>query len=484
MYLEHFGLHEAPFSITPHTEFFFSGARRGAMLQALIYAVTHDEGIVKVSGEVGSGKTMLCRMLLDQLPENVETVYLATPSLSRDDILHAIADELKIELPAGREHQKLRTLQDRLLDLYASGRRVVVVIDEAHAMPAETLEEIRLLSNLESSRHKLLHIVLFGQPELDARLAQNDMRQLTDRITHHFALTPLTRSEVGDYVMYRLRTAGYRGPDLITPRAIGLISQASHGLTRRINILADKALLAAFSEGKYQVDARQARVAIQDARLPQASAGKPWRLIVAGLAVTVLAATAATAWLIWGAQDTPLPDARPATNEAPSPASAPALSEPKPAEPPPAESPPTEPRAAETRPPEDIQASVPAPEEAMAPQPGPSSNLGTGPEPTLDERIAATMQWLQRTPDTHFVIQMLNTGAERRVEVQSLVGALIARLDPVQVRVYRSNLSGSDRIGIIYGDFPSREAAQDELARLIGTIPAKAPYVRSVGKLK
>ena len=140
MYLEHFGLRETPFSITPHTEFFFAGANRGNTLEALIYAITHDEGIVKVSGEVGSGKTMLCRMLLEKLPKHVETVYLATPSLSREDILHAIADELKIELPALRTHQMMRALQEHLLEIYASGRQVVVMIDEAHAMPAETLE--------------------------------------------------------------------------------------------------------------------------------------------------------------------------------------------------------------------------------------------------------------------------------------------------------------------------------------------------------
>ena len=164
MYLEHFGLRESPFRITPHTEFFFTGANRGATLEALIYAITHDEGIVKVSGEVGSGKTMLCRMLLERLPEDVDTVYLANPSLSREEILYAIADDLKLSMPEGRMHAIVRTLQEHLVDIYAAGRKVVIMIDEAHAMPPETLEEIRLLSNLETNRHKLVHIVLFGQP--------------------------------------------------------------------------------------------------------------------------------------------------------------------------------------------------------------------------------------------------------------------------------------------------------------------------------
>ena len=198
MYLSHFGLNEAPFRITPHTEFFFAGANRGATLEALLYAITHDEGIVKVTGEVGSGKTMLCRVLVERLPKNVETIYLANPSLSRDEILHAIADDLQLDSRGERRDVLLRSLQERLIKLYAAGRRVVVLIDEAHAMPIETLEEIRLLSNLESNRHKLLQIVLFGQPELDEHLALPNMRQLNERITHSFKLEPLVRSDVDE----------------------------------------------------------------------------------------------------------------------------------------------------------------------------------------------------------------------------------------------------------------------------------------------
>ena len=153
LYLEHFGLAEPPFRITPHTDFFFDGADRGATLEALIYAILHDEGIVKVSGEVGSGKTMLCRVLVERLPAHVETIYLATPSLGRDEILHAIADDLDLKLPAERTAVALREMQEHLIRLYAAGRRVVVLVDEAHVMPDETLEQVRLLSNLESNRH-------------------------------------------------------------------------------------------------------------------------------------------------------------------------------------------------------------------------------------------------------------------------------------------------------------------------------------------
>ena len=161
-----------------------------------------------------------------------------------------------------------------MLAIYAAGNQVVVMVDEAHAMPPDTLEEIRLLSNLESNRHKLLHIVLFGQPELDEHLAQKSMRQLKERITHNFALEPLRRSDVGGYLMFRMRAAGYHGPDLFTPSAIQLISSASEGLTRRINILADKALLSAFSENKHQIDSKQINAAIRDAQFNPMNTGK------------------------------------------------------------------------------------------------------------------------------------------------------------------------------------------------------------------
>ena len=419
IYLEYFGLNEAPFGITPHTDFFYTGARRGATLEALIHAITQEEGIVKVSGEVGSGKTMLCRMLLERLPAFGETVYLAMPSLSCDDVLQVIAGELAIELPGSRTYLSMNALQQRLLEIYASGRRVMVLIDEAHAMPTETLEGIRLLSNLESSRHKLLHLVLFGQPELDERLGERNMRPLKDRITHDFVLEPLRGSDVGDYLRFRLRAAGYRGPDLFTPRAVRLLTKASQGLSRRINVLADKSLLAAFSEGKHQVDSRQARAAIRDARFSQT--GETRGRLAAAVGVAIVGATLLGGWI--GMERF-------------------------------------------------TASSVPAATNALHPA------------PTLGERIAATDEWLKNTPDTHYFIQFLSTGANHLSDVQLLVDELTARLDPRQIRVYRSRLSGSDRLGVIYGDFSSRAEAEARLAQLSGITPAGTPYVRAVSKLK
>jgi MSHA biogenesis protein MshM len=286
MYLSHFGLSEPPFRITPHTDFFFDGANRGVTLEALLYAITHDEGIVKVSGEVGSGKTMLCRVLMERLPLEVETIYLANPSLSREEILYAIADELRLELSAERAGRLLRELQDQLVSIFAKGKRVVVLIDEAHAMPKETLEEIRLLSNLESGHHKLLQIVLFGQPELDELLGSNDMRQLKERITHSFRLEPFVTGDIEAYIDFRMRAAGYRGPRVFTGRAVRMIAGASQGLTRRVNILADKALLSAFARNTHGVTDKEARAAIRDSDFYKPQAGlKGFRLAAATLVI-------------------------------------------------------------------------------------------------------------------------------------------------------------------------------------------------------
>jgi MSHA biogenesis protein MshM len=286
MYLDHFGLDEPPFRITPHTDFFFDGADRGTTLEGLLYAIQYEEGIVKVSGEVGSGKTMLCRVLMERLPENVETIYLANPSFTRDEILLAIADDLKLEANGESARVLMRELQEHLIASHASGRRVVILIDEAHAMPEDSLEQVRLLSNLETSRHKLLQIVLFGQPELDQMLAASSLRQLRDRITHSFRMRPLTEEEVSRYVTFRLRAAGYRGPDLFTRKAIALLTRASEGLTRRINILADKALLSAFAADTHAVDEKHVQRAVADAELPPiAKTKRPLAYIAVALAI-------------------------------------------------------------------------------------------------------------------------------------------------------------------------------------------------------
>lgn len=265
MYYAHFGLTEAPFKITPNTDFFFAGGSRGEVLEALVFSIAQGEGIVKVTGEVGSGKTMLCRMLEDRLPDNVETVYLANPSVSPEEILHAIAAELQLDISLTASRlEVMQRLQQHLLERHEAGQRVVVFVEEAQSMRVEALEEMRFLSNLETRHDKLLQLVLFGQPELDQNLARQHIRQLRERITQSFALRPLNAKEIHAYIDYRLRAAGYHGPELFNARAARMIARASKGLTRRVNIIADKSLLAAYGDGTHTVTPRHIRAAIRD----------------------------------------------------------------------------------------------------------------------------------------------------------------------------------------------------------------------------
>ncbi len=265
MYYEYFGLKQPPFKITPDPSLFFPGGDRGAILDALIYAIVSGEGIVKLVGEVGSGKTTLCRMLEKELPDNVEIVYLANPSLSPDNILHAIAFELKLKVqPDDSRLKVMNSLQNYLLEQHAENKQVVVFVEEAQSMPIATLEEIRLLSNLETAQNKLLQIVIFGQPELDVMISKPEIRQLKERITYSFYLSPFKPHEVKDYINSRLRACGYRSVELFSDKAIKTISKYSNGLLRRINILSDKALLASYADNQSTVSVKHVKLAARE----------------------------------------------------------------------------------------------------------------------------------------------------------------------------------------------------------------------------
>jgi type II secretory pathway predicted ATPase ExeA len=460
LYLEHFGLREPPFRITPHTDFFFSGANRGPTLDALIYAITQDEGIVKVTGEVGSGKTMLCRMLLERLPENVETLYLANPSLSRQEILGAIADELGIPTDGKATHSLTRALQDALIERYAAGKRVVVLIDEAHAMPAESLEEIRLLSNLESKATKLLQIALFAQPELDERLAANDMRQLRERITQHFNLAPLKQEDVASYIEFRLRAAGYHGPNPFTAAAVKLIADISEGLSRRINILADKALLAAYSNSSHQVDTAEIRTAAQDARFAplQQKAKFNAQPLLWGIAGCALVAIMLALAFNLGSRS--------------------------------GNSSPAEPQIKAAVPPEAPNSKAAPPARTLQPKLAPlTQSVTESPESIrfgqlTRQHFALYEQWIEGTPRQHYFIQLLATDASHTGEVEGFLARAAQLLDPAELRAYRSSLSGRDRVGVIYGDYASRETAVAAMQTLPESIKAAQPFPRQVSRLR
>jgi MSHA biogenesis protein MshM len=444
LYLEHFGLREPPFRITPHTDFFFEGADRGATLEALLYAIQHEEGIVKVVGEVGSGKTLLCRVLIERLPQHVETIYLANPSFTRDEILYAVAEELKIEFSRERATSALRALQDRLIASYAEGRRTVILIDEAHAMPEETLEQVRLLSNIETSRHKLLQIVLFGQPELEEVLGLPSLRQLKDRITHSFRMPPLSQAEAANYLSFRMRAAGYRGPDVFAPEAVAMIARAASGLSRRINILADKSLLSAFSQGAHAVAAKQARAAIADSEFAPAWRARRPIAAYAAIGAAGLALGLGAAWLLQSRQHAALAAA--STAAAPPAARQPAAPQPAAA----AVAPPSEP------PPPLLQ------REKLARLAG----YNAGRYPLLIARLAATRERIETEPDEHYSIELYITDNSDPARVERF---LMRARDLVPIdEVFVLPVADGDRFRIwaLYGVFPDRATAQQSAGRL------------------
>ena len=298
MYLKHFGLDRPPFKITPDTSLFYEGGNRGAILIALGYAILQGEGIIKVVGEVGSGKTMLCRMLEIKLPDTVDIVYIANPSLSPDNILHVIASELRLDVEDKADKLRvMQVLQTYLLKKHAEGQQVVIFIEEAQGMPLATLEEIRLLSNLETEQNKLLQMVLFGQPELDINLGKPEIRQLKERIVHHFELEMFDKSNIQSYLNFRMRAAGYRGPDLFTNQLANVIARYSKGLTRRINIIADKALLSAYSENSNIIKKNHIKVAAEDSQIKVFNIGNIYKSVAASvLAISFMAA----GWLLSG----------------------------------------------------------------------------------------------------------------------------------------------------------------------------------------
>ncbi len=266
LYLQHFGLQTSPFRLTPAIDCFFDGGERGELLNAVAYALLHGDGIVAITGEVGTGKTTLSRVLMKRGARCLKFIYIANPSIDRQELHLAVAQELGLR-DAVPGPGLLRAVQHRLIGLHARGRQAVLLVDEAHEMPRETLQELRLLSNLETSVQKLLQVVLVGQPELDTVLLQPALRPLRERIAHRFVMPVLDDRLARQYLAFRLRRAG-GSPLLFTPAAITLMTERTGGLARRMNILADKCLLAAFAEPADQVDVRHVHAALADVAFP------------------------------------------------------------------------------------------------------------------------------------------------------------------------------------------------------------------------
>jgi len=265
-YLAHFGLREPPFGITPDTSFFYPCRSSQQALNTVLVALENGEGFIKIIGEVGTGKTMLCRKLLATLDDaQWVSAYIPNPNLEPRALYFAVAEELGLGLDPGLDQYRLlRGITRSLLDLARSRRRVVLCMDESQAMPLDTLEALRLLTNLETEKRKLLQVVLFGQPELDCKLAAESVRQLRQRITFQHDLQTLDEEEVGSYFTHRMRTAGYAGPALLTRLARHALYKASRGVPRLINILSHKALFALYGEDGTRLERRNIRAAVLD----------------------------------------------------------------------------------------------------------------------------------------------------------------------------------------------------------------------------
>lgn len=267
MYLTHFGFKELPFTLTPNLHFYCNLEPYSQAFNLVMLSLQNGEGFLKITGEVGTGKTLLCRKILDNLEPHFVSAYLPNPNLDGFNLQKAIAHELEVQLPDNLDQHTLQTLLvEKIFDLNRNGKKIVVIIDEAQILSDEALESLRLLSNLETETTKLLYIILVGQTELDQRLQQKKLRQLNQRIAFSAALPTLSYQEMSNYLSYRLITAGYKNQlqNLFSMRTLKLLHKASKGTPRLINILCHKALLLAYGYNKNQVNTKIMRIAVQD----------------------------------------------------------------------------------------------------------------------------------------------------------------------------------------------------------------------------
>jgi len=316
MYLQHFGLRETPFSLTPDTSFFFACSSYQEALNTLLVAARNGEGFIKITGEVGNGKTLLCRKFLATLNQGRQsttligtqdqnavaataprfiTAYIPNPYLEPASLLLALAEEFRVPLEKDADQYRLlKGLTHALLNCARNGQRALVCLDEAQAMPLESLEVLRLLTNLETEKRKLLQVVLFGQPELNERLKHHSIRQLRQRISFQYDLRGLSKSELERYLRHRVAVAGFAGETLFSAGAVSKLHRVTGGTPRLVNIVAHKALMLAFSDGRQMVMARH----IGDAAADTPEVRRDWMPWVIALTVTAVILSLATVWLM------------------------------------------------------------------------------------------------------------------------------------------------------------------------------------------
>jgi general secretion pathway protein A len=264
MYTAFYALREKPFSLTPDPRYLFPAASHREALAHTLYGIDEGEGFISVTGEVGTGKTTLCRTLVQRLGPEIELAFVFNPVLQGDDLLRAISAEFGLPVEGISRRELNEQLNEFLLEMNRAGRRVLLIVDEAQNLSAETLEEIRLLSNLETTNSKLIQILLFGQPELDEKLDSKELRQLRQRIGVRWSLGPMSRGETREYVRHRLRIANGAESDLFSDSALREVYRRTRGVPRLVNLLCDRALLAGYASSAHRIGADRVRRAARE----------------------------------------------------------------------------------------------------------------------------------------------------------------------------------------------------------------------------
>jgi MSHA biogenesis protein MshM len=265
MYLYHYGIKELPFTLTPNTNYFFGLPSHKEAIQVLLTALKTGEGFIKVTGEVGTGKTLICRKLLNEFPAHFIAAYIPNPYLTPTELRRSVASELNVFLTDHSDQQEFtQRIQERLVQIHKENKGVVLIIDESQALPVESIEALRLITNLETESRKLLQVVLFGQPELNDKLALPELRQLKQRVTFSYNLKMMDADQLYQYVQHRMTVAGYPGDDLFDRKCCSLLFNASKGTPRIVNVLCHKALMLAYGEGLQKITESHVKLAIID----------------------------------------------------------------------------------------------------------------------------------------------------------------------------------------------------------------------------